>query len=310
MQKELLLTKKDSDYIQFLKNRIFDDVPKNIASKMIKYALSKEQHNIILKKLENDILNNAKSQTLPKLHLIVSQTGGGKMVLKEYVKCIDKDAICINSDEYKKENSLSDFLLSNEPNLYGYLRALDSCLHRDELFEKAVNSKYDIILDIAPSIKYGLFNVDIKKLKELGYVIHYHILAVDIKQSLVSVFERYENQIEGKSENIKVPNVERLLDSFNAVEKLVHELENDNSNLKLYERSGYDNLENSFAVSEIKMDKNKTTFESFISARSKTLTESELNKRLNDIEQKMQKRNASKQEFQELQKAIEIIKLL
>ena len=97
------------------------------------------------------------------------------------------------------------------PNLYGYLTALDSCLHRDEIFEKAVNSKYDIILDIAPSIKYGLFNVDIKKLKELGYVIHYHILAVDIKQSLVSVFERYENQLEGKSENIKVPNVERLL---------------------------------------------------------------------------------------------------
>lgn len=128
MQKELLPTKKDSDYIQFLKNRIFDDVPKNIASKMIKYALSKEQHNIILKKLEKDIFNNAKSQTLPKLHLIVSQTGGGKTVLKEYVKCIDKDAICINSDEYKKENPLSDFLLGNEPNLYGYLTALDFLL--------------------------------------------------------------------------------------------------------------------------------------------------------------------------------------
>lgn len=152
--------------------------------------------------------------------------------------------------------------------------------------------------------------MDIKKLKELGYVIHYHILAVDIKQSLVSVFERYENQLESKSENIKVPNVERLLDSFNSVEKLVHELGNDNSNLKLYERRVYDKLENSFAVSEIKIDKNKTTFENFISARSKTLTENELNKRLNDIEQKMQKRNASKQEFQELQKAIEIIKLL
>ena len=94
-KQELAFVKKDKQYIEYLIARIFDDVPKSVAKKMLKYALSKEVHNEVLARIEEKIFFNAKSQKNPTLHLIISQTGGGKTALKEYVKQSVKDAISI-----------------------------------------------------------------------------------------------------------------------------------------------------------------------------------------------------------------------
>jgi len=233
------LTEKNQDYITFLKNRIASHITSDLANEMVEFALSKDEHNKALKKIKEDLFKKIKPSNKPTLHLVISQAGGGKTNLTKSIKDFLKIAIHIDSDEYKKYNPLNSLIVQNAPKLYNFLTGLDAYLHRDEIYEEALALKYDLVLEITPSTKDHYFNVDFKKLIALGYRIEAHILAVSEINSLVSMYERYEQQLLEKHISPKIPEVIRARDSFEAMNYVVEELAGlDFVNINIYKRGG------------------------------------------------------------------------
>lgn len=231
------LTEKNQDYITFLKNRIASHITPDLANEMIEFALSKAEHDKALNKIKADLFNKIKPSNKPTLHLVISQAGGGKTNLTKSIKDFLKIAIHIDSDEFKKYNPLNSLIIQNAPKLYNFLTGLDAYLHRDEIYDEALSSKYDLVLEITPSTKDHYFNVDFKKLIALGYRIEAHILAVSEINSMVSMYERYEQQISENYGSPKIPEVIRARDSFEAMNHVVEELAGlDFVNINIYKR--------------------------------------------------------------------------
>lgn len=298
------LTKKDNEYIQFLKSRIGSHVPKDIAKQMIEFALSKEQSLLAQNQIEQDCFYKKKPVQNPIAHIVLSQTGGGKTQVTKQLLKRDNNIICIDSDIYKKYNPLKEFIFRNYPTHFGYLTGIDCYLHRDYIYNKAIKEKYNILIELPPSTTQGLFNVDIDFLIKSGYNVVFHILAVSNINSLLSIHERYENQLAQNYDMPKLTDLNRALDSFEAMDKTLQELlKNNKINIKMYKRNPC-----KLAVINIACNKQEylTTFR-YLQKNDYNITIPTIKTRIKILQDKMQQRNAPQEEIEQLQKIIQII---
>ncbi len=182
--------------------------------------------------------NNKKPVKQPQMHIILGQTGSGKSNLSAKVLSENENTVIIDSDKYKHYRPDAEILAEKSPTLYGFLTGPDAYGHRDNIYDYATNNKYNILMEIAPSIKNGLFNIDITDLINKGYKIDVHVLAVSKLNSALSIHERYEGQIEAELPTPKLTDLDRHNESFQALNDIIKNLQNDKAiGINIYKRA-------------------------------------------------------------------------
>ena len=144
--------------------------------------------------------------------------------------------VIIDSDKYKAYRPDSQEILDDHLAEYAFLTAPDSYLHRDEMVVDAIKSKYNILMECAPSEKEGLaVNTDI--LKRIGYTVEIHALGVSTLNSVISAHERYEALLELNDNAAKLTSIERHDDSYNSLNKIIKEEQRKKGiEIKVYKR--------------------------------------------------------------------------
>lgn len=304
---------KSPEYIEFLKTRISPNVKPEVAELMIKYALSPEEHMRVLKRVEDYCFAGKNPVENPKIYLVISQTGAGKSNLTSHLmKANHQNTVVIDSDAFKAFNPNRNHICAKYPTLYGFLTGIDAYLHRDEIYEKALKEGYNVLIEVAPSTKERLFNIDFKELGYYGYKIDANILSVSKINSLLSVHERFEGQIEARMNSPKLTDFKRANDSYDAVKLVLDDLlKTPNVDVNIWKRCSYDELTNGeFLPSPIFLtgDKSKAK-EVFDKARkedeAKTLEEAP--KRIKIVKEQMESRKApteQRAQFSQVEKMI------
>ena len=231
---------KTPEYIAFLKSKISGMKPE-IEKLMIEYALTPEEHKIALEKTRHYCFGGKYPVKNPKFFVVVAQTGGGKSSLTAQILRDNPNTVVIDSDAFKAFNPRKDEIIKKYPTLYGYLTRIDGYMHRDEIYEEAVNNGYNILMEIAPSSKDKLFCINLEELHSKGYTIEEDFLAVSEINSLISVHERYEGQIEADMDSPKLTELKRARDSYNAVDLVLDDaLKIDYVNVNLWRRGSFE----------------------------------------------------------------------
>lgn len=291
-------TGKSPEYIEFLKTRVSPNVKPEIAKLMIDYALTPEEHERVLRRIEDYCFYGKHPVENPKIYLVISQTGAGKSTLTSHLLKINhQNTVVIDSDNFKSFNPKKEHIQAKYPTLYGYLTGIDAYLHRDEIYTKALSEGYNVLIEVAPSTKEKLFNIDFDELARYGYQIDANILAVSQINSLISVHERFEGQIEAKMNSPKLTDFKRAIDSYESLGMILKELlPMDEVQVNIWKRGSYDQLQEGEIMPApilLTSDKSKAV-EEFEKARkedeAQTLTEAP--KRIKIVKEQMESRRA------------------
>ena len=236
---------KSPEYIEFLKTRISPNVKPEVAQLMIDYALSPEEHEKVLHRIEDYCFVGKYPVITPKIYLVISQTGAGKSSLTSHLMKINhQNTVVIDSDAFKAFNPKRHTICAKYPTLYGYLTGIDAYLHRDEIYAKALAEGYNVLIEVAPSTKEKLFNIDFEELARYGYQIDANILAVSKINSLLSIHERFEGQIEARMSSPKLTDFKRANDSYDSLGMVLEDLlETPNVDVKIWQRGSFDMME-------------------------------------------------------------------
>lgn len=218
------------------KDRIYKNLPVDLQELMRKYVLSEKIHNQVLENIKEQSYFQKTPSKKPKFIIVAGQTGSGKSNLTSYLMSIDNNLVSIDSDRYKAYRPDNDEIMRNHFEKYAYLTAPDCYLHRDEMVVDSLKSKYNIIMDCAPSKKDGLF-VDIDWIKSFGYEVEIHTLAVSAINSTLSVHERYEALLELNCKSAKLTSIERHNDSYDGlIDSIMKEQNNKDISIYVYKR--------------------------------------------------------------------------
>lgn len=207
------------------KERIDPNLKSWLKKLMDKYVLSEDEHAEILENIKKTSYEGKKRSEKPKFVIVLAQTGAGKSNLTSSIYSNDDNLVIIDSDKYKAYRHDNKDILRDHFAEYAYLTAPDAYLHRDEMLIDAMNKKYDILLECAPSEKDGLF-VDVDSIKKSGYDVEIHVLGVCSLNSSISIHERYEYSLEINSNVAKLTSLDRHDDSFTSLNEAVKENQN------------------------------------------------------------------------------------
>lgn len=204
------------------KERIHENLPPDLKKLMEKYILPEEEHLRVLRDIKETSYAGKKPVKNPKVTIVVGQTGSGKSNLTASLYRKDGNMVIIDSDAYKAYRGDSEEILKNHLVEYAYLTAPDAYLHRDEMIVDAMDKRYNILMEIAPSQKEGLF-VDTSQLIDAGYGVEICVLGVSSLNSLLSVHERYEAKMQINDKAAKLTGIGRHDDSFEALGRVIKE---------------------------------------------------------------------------------------
>lgn len=287
------------------KDRIYSELPEELKALMRKYILSEDEHNLILQDIKKQSYANKKPVSNPTFYIVTGQTGSGKSNLTSYLYSKEENIVVIDSDKYKAYRPDSQEILDEHLAEYAFLTAPDSYLHRDEMLVDAMKSKYNILVDLAVSEKEGLLvNTDL--LRKLGYNIEIHVLGVSSLNSLISLHERYEAQLELNDNAAKLTSIERHDDSYTALNKIImEEQRKKGTKINVYKRG----TKRPFIPEEIynQTDKNgrySCPYEALIDAQAQDLQKTlpTFEKKYNVLANQMEVRQAPQKQIEQLEK--------
>ncbi|MGN1300811.1 MAG: zeta toxin family protein [Clostridia bacterium] len=248
----------------------------------------------------------------PEIAIVAAQTGSGKSNLTAKILRKNGNYIFVDSDKYKHFRYDAQDIAKEYPVIYPQLTGPDGYDHATDIYNYATDKKYNIIKETAPSATKGLVELDINALKEKNYSISVHILAVGELNSLLSVHERYELQIIHGLKTAKLTGIPRHDESYNALIKNVMDLENNTniSSINIYMRGI---KEENFNPKKIYPSNIYSSPEDAIIAARKIdndKTIKEFNERYNLVLLQMDKRNAPKPQYEQLEQIRERWKIL
>ena len=218
-----LIDEKTDEYVEMLKGRISPNVAPDIAKKMIDFALTPEDYQRTLEKIRAFCFTGKFPVDEPIFHVVTSQTGGGKSGLTASILKHNPNIPVIDSDAYKAFNPKKEKIAILYPTLYGHFTGLDAYMHRDDIFNDIIQNRYNGLIEMAPSVKDGLF-IDIDRLIAEGYKVVVNVLAVSRINSMLSIHERYEGQIEALMDAPKLTDFRRANDSYDAVSVVLEDI--------------------------------------------------------------------------------------
>lgn len=305
---------KSPEYIDFLFGRVADGIKANkpeLAQMMVDFALTPNEHLEALDNIFEYCFKGKSPSDTPKIFLVISQTGGGKSGLTAEILRNNPNTVVIDSDAFKAFNPKKHEIEKNYPTLYGFLTGLDAYLHRDEIYDWALDQGYNVLIEVAPSTKERLFNINFEELLAHGYKIEANILAVSLANSLVSVHERFEGQIEGGMDAPKLTDLKRATDSFDAVELILKDiLDLDFVDLKVWRRGKFSNEDEEMVPPpQLVSESKETAQEDFKNARvqDESLAMETIDERIQMVKDSMKQRNAPEDQIEQFKKIIDVI---
>lgn len=189
-----------------------------------KYKLSDEEHTRIGNLINEIMLNNKETVKEPIAIIDIAPPGSGKTGLNGMgVKQFNSNVIVINSDELKPFHPKIDEIAKLYPEYYTKVTNQESNPWTDNLFETAVDGKYNIIFE-GTGRNLKLLRRMIAKMSNYRVIIRG--MAVNELNCLISILERYEGQVNEKGWGRLVTlshfykAYEEMLDTIDQIEKL------------------------------------------------------------------------------------------
>lgn len=163
-----------------------------------KYKLSEEEHNKIYKEIEKEVFVNSTPQDEPIAIIVGGQPGCGKggviAYTKNQVEANGKCIILITTDEYKPYHPNAIEIARNYPTEYVEIVEQDAGPWTGSIMKKAIDDKHNFIFE--GTLKNDIILDRIQELKQNGFNVTVRVLAVPRLESLLTVHERYEKQME------------------------------------------------------------------------------------------------------------------
>lgn len=163
-----------------------------------KYKLSEEEHNKIYKEIEKEVFVNSTPQDEPIAIIVGGQPGCGKggviAYTKNQVEANGKCIILITTDEYKPYHPNAIEIARNYPTEYVEIVEQDAGPWTGSIMKKAIDDKHNFIFE--GTLKNDRILDRIQELKQNGFNVTVRALAVTRLESLLTVHERYEKQME------------------------------------------------------------------------------------------------------------------
>lgn len=163
----------------------------------VKYKLSTEEHKRIGNYINEFMLSGKKTEANPVAIIDIAPPGSGKtglngMAVEQFEK---NNVIVINSDELKPFHPQIIEIAKKYPQYYTKVTNQESNSWTDQLFEKAVDGNYNIIFE-GTGRNLQLLKKMIEKMSKYKIVVRG--MAVNELNCLMSILERYEEQIKEK----------------------------------------------------------------------------------------------------------------
>lgn len=163
-----------------------------------KYKLSEEEHNKIYKEIEKEVFVNSTPQDEPIAVIVGGQPGCGKggviAYTKNQVESNGKCIILITTDEYKPYHPNAIEIARKYPTEYVEIVEQDAGPWTGSIMKKAIDDKHNFIFE--GTLKNDRILDRIQELKQNGFNVTVRALAVPRLESLLTVHERYEKQME------------------------------------------------------------------------------------------------------------------
>lgn len=163
-----------------------------------KYKLSEEEHNKIYKEIEKEVFVNSTPQDEPIAIIVGGQPGCGKggviAYTKNQVEANGKCIILITTDEYKPYHPNAIEIARKYPTEYVEIVEQDAGPWTGSIMKKAIDDKHNFIFE--GTLKKIEILDRIQELKQNGFNVTVRVLAVPRLESLLTVHERYEKQME------------------------------------------------------------------------------------------------------------------
>lgn len=287
---------------RIVKINIAPNIDENTAKLMEEYLLSDEEYLLTFFYVMAISFYNKKPVENPKLTIVAAQTGSGKSNLTAKILRENENYVFVDSDKYKHYRYDAVDISNKYPLLYPFLTGPDGYDHAENIYEYALDHKYNIIKETAPSCNKGLLGVDINKLKKNKYEISLNILAVSGLNSALSMHERYEVQILSGLKTAKLTGIHRHNESYEALIPNIQELlENkDITEIKIFKRGIEKEGFNPILI--YPSTKYKTPIEAVEEERAKDYKETKQNleDRYKLLLKQMKKRNAPEKQYSQL----------
>lgn len=163
-----------------------------------KYKLSEEEHNEIYKKIETEVFRNSTPDDQPIAIIVGGQPGCGKGGVISYTqneaKANGKCIILITTDEYKPYHPNAIEIARKYPTEYVEIVEQDAGPWTGSIMKKAIDDRHNFIFE--GTLKNDRILDRIKELKQNGFSVIVRALAVPKLESLLTVHERYQKQME------------------------------------------------------------------------------------------------------------------
>lgn len=159
-----------------------------------KYKLSEEEHNRIGEEIKKIMLYRKNPVPHPTAIIDIAPPASGKTGLNSYgnAQFPDNNVVIINSDELKPFHPKIDEIAKLYPDYYTKVTDQESNTWTSDLFETALREGYNVIFEGTGRNARILETI---KQKMQGYQVIVRGMAVFELNCLISLLERYENQV-------------------------------------------------------------------------------------------------------------------
>jgi len=173
---------------------------------MKKYKISEEQYFDILKLIKYTLFMGKVPVEQPEVVIIGGQPGAGKSGFIMYSKneFEDENVVTINSDEIRSFYPNSEEIAKLYPAYYTHITNEITGRWTSSVLKEAIDNKYQFIFE--GTLKNERIFDRLKELRENNYKIIVRALSVPFIESLVSMYERYEKQIQMRGYGRMIPN--------------------------------------------------------------------------------------------------------
>lgn len=276
-----------------------------------KYKLPQTLHDEIYKKIEKEVFYKSKTEEQPIAIIVGGQSGAGKGAVISYSKNEieeeGKNIVIITTDEYKPYHPQAIEIAKKYPTDYVEIIDQDAGLWTGQILKKAIDEKYNFIFEA--TLKNDRIMDRINELNQQGFKVIVRALAVPELESLLSVHERYEKQIENIGVG-RLISVERHNNAYIGVPQVVDKIEKSGlCTVEIFKRGEKINEPQKIYSSDAKDERYPTARIALEECRESEKYKIQMNAkyRIEKLKRLYKDRNATDKEMQELEKVEEML---
>ena len=161
------------------------------------YVLASVDHADIRDAIFSENLPRCTAQERPRAFITGGQPGAGKSLLAELAKSEMREEggyLVIDADRYRNKHPLYGYLQQTEPTQAANYVHKDAGLWATELKDKGIEERFNVLIDQTSKDPDALVKLG-RELREAGYRVELHVMAVSAQISEQRIHSRYESQM-------------------------------------------------------------------------------------------------------------------